>query len=54
MTAKFKYNGLIYGLDFGLFHPDGKLYTFKTLTLLGKSELEAGALVSDWYSTHAF
>ena len=54
MTTKFKYNGLVYGLDFGLFHPDGKLYTFKTLTLLGKSELEAGALVSDWYSTHAF
>jgi hypothetical protein len=54
MTTKFKYNGLIYGLDFGLFHPDGQLYTFKTLTLLGKSELEAGTLVSDWYSTHAF
>jgi hypothetical protein len=53
-AAKIKYNGLIYGLDYGLYHPDGKLYTFRTLTLLGRSEIEAGNLVSDWYAEHAF
>jgi hypothetical protein len=54
MVVKFNYHGLIYGLDFGLYHPDGKLYTFRTLTLMGKSEFEAGQIVSDWYATHAF
>jgi hypothetical protein len=53
-AIKIKYNGLIYGLDFGLYHPDGQLYTFRTLTMLGKNELEAGRLVSNWYSENAF
>lgn len=53
-ATKIKYNGLIYGLDFGLYHPDGKLYTFRTLNLLGRSEIEAGNLVSSWYAEHAF
>ena len=54
IAVKFNYNGLIYGLDFGLFHPDGKLYTFRTLIFLGNSELEAGTLVSDWYASYAY
>jgi 4-amino-4-deoxy-L-arabinose transferase-like glycosyltransferase len=53
-AAKIKYNGLVYGLDYGLYHPDGTLYTFRTLTLLGRSEIEAGNLVSNWYAEHAF
>ena len=53
-ATKIKYNGLIYGLDFGLYHPDGQLYTFRTLTMMGRNELEAGTLVSNWYSEHAF
>jgi hypothetical protein len=54
LITKLKFNGLVYGLDFGLLHPDGKLYAFRTLTMLGKTELEAGQLVSDWYSIYAY
>lgn len=54
LISKLKFNGLVYGLDFGLLHPDGKLYAFRTLTMLGKTELEAGQLVSNWYSMSAF
>ena len=53
-AAKWKYNGLIYGVDYGLYHPDGSLYTFRTLNWLGHSELDSGSLVSNWYRDHAF
>lgn len=50
---KVKYNGLILGFDYGLYHPDGSLYTFRSLTYLGKSELQSGLEVSNWYASHA-
>lgn len=53
IITKFKFNGLVYGLDFGLFHPDGTLYTFRTLTWMGKSQEQAGLEVANWYSNHA-
>ena len=53
-VSKWKYNGLIYGLDYGLYHPDGSLYTFRTLNWLGHSELDSGTLVSNWYRDHAY
>jgi len=52
--SKLKFNGLVYGLDFGLFHPDGQLYSFRALTMVGNSETAAGSIVSDWYRSHAF
>lgn len=54
LVSKLKYNGLVYGLDFGLYHPDGALYTFRTLMLLGHSQFDSGTLVSQWYGDHAF
>ena len=54
LLSKLKFNGLVYGLDFGLFHPDGQLYSFRALTMVGNSETTAGSIVSDWYSGHAF
>jgi hypothetical protein len=53
LAGKFFFNGLIYGLDFSLFHPDGTLYTFRSLSWLGNSQMESGRVVSDWYSQHA-
>ena len=53
LLAKLRANGLVYGLDFGLFHPDGSLYTFRTLTWLGYTQDEAGIKVSEWYANHA-
>jgi hypothetical protein len=54
LCSKLSYNGLVYGLDYGLFHPDGKLYTFRTLNFLGHSQTDAGNIVSNWYSIHAY
>jgi len=53
LVTKLHTHGLVYGLDFGLFHPDGTLYTFRSLTWLGKSQTEAGLEISNWYSSHA-
>jgi hypothetical protein len=54
LLSKLKFNGLVYGLDFGLFHPDGQLYSFRTLTMAGNSEAVSGSIVSDWYRDNAF
>ena len=54
LVSKLKFNGLVYGLDFGLFHPDGQLYSFRTLTMAGDTEVVSGSIVSDWYREHAF
>jgi hypothetical protein len=54
IVSKIKFNGLVYGLDYGLYHPDGALYAFKTLTMLGLPELDAGVIVSNWYSEFSF
>lgn len=52
-ATKLHTNGLLYGLDFGLYHPDGTLYTFRTLTWMGKTEVEAGLEISRFYASHA-
>jgi hypothetical protein len=54
LVSKLKFNGLVYGLDFGLFHPDGQLYSFRALTMAGNSEVVSGSIVSDWYRDHAY
>jgi hypothetical protein len=54
VASRFAYNGLVFGFDYGLFHPDGSLYAFKTLTLMGLSQQEAGFQVANWYAEHAF
>ena len=45
--------GFVFGLDYGLFHPDGMLYSFKTLTILGYSQGDAGLEVSKFYLQNA-
>ena len=54
VIAKLKYNGLVYGLDYGIYQPDGSHYTCRTLTFLGHSPIDAAKQTADWYSTHAF
>jgi len=54
LLSKLNFNGLVYGLDFGLFHPDGQLYSFRALTMAGNSEVASGSIVSDWYRDHAY
>ena len=52
-ASKLLFHGQIYGLDFGLYHPDGTLYTFRTLTWLGNSEIDAANKISIWYRENA-
>lgn len=53
LAKLFFLSGLVYGLDYGLFHPDGMLYSFKTLSFLGHSELSAGSEVAKFYLENA-
>lgn len=50
--AKILFNGLYLDLDYGLFHPDGAFYTFRTLLYVGYDKFEAGRIVADWYATY--
>jgi len=54
IVAKIKYNGLVFGLDYGLYHPDGTLYTMRALDWAGYTERESASIVSTWYNFHAF
>ena len=54
LLIKLKYNGLVFGFDYGLYHPDGALYTTRALDWSGYTESEAAKIVSNWYNIHAF
>lgn len=54
VLARLKFNGLVYGFDFGIFQPDGFDYSYKTLQLTGVDSLKASQEISSWYSSHSF
>lgn len=54
ILIKFRFNGLVFGFDYGLYHPDGALYSVRALDWAGLSEIEAATRVSNWYNMHAF
>ena len=54
LLIKLKYNGLVFGFDYGLYHPDGALYTTRALDWSGYTDTEAAKIVSNWYNIHAF
>lgn len=53
VAARLKVNGLIYGLDYGLFQPDGMYYSFKALEFLGWSDKAARTEVINWYQANS-
>ena len=53
IIVKLKFNGLILDLDFGLYHPDGALYTTRALDWSGYTETEAARIVSNWYNINS-
>jgi hypothetical protein len=53
VLARIKFHGLVYGLDFGLYHPDGSLYSVQALTFTGLGEETAYKIVNDFYFLHA-
>lgn len=54
VVVRLRFNGLILGLDYGLYHPDGALYSTKALDWAGYSETQAAETVASWYNLHAF
>ena len=54
IAIKLKFNGLVFGFDYGLYHPDGALYSVRALDWAGLSEIGAATEVSNWYNAHAF
>ena len=54
LVIKFRYNGLVFGFDYGLYHPDGALYATRALDWSGYTETEAARLVFSWYESNAY
>lgn len=53
-AAKLKFNGLVFGFDYGIYQPDGKFYTYRTLDWINRNPLESANQVVDWYKIHGF
>jgi len=51
--ARLKFNGSYAELDYGLYQPDGALYTVKTLQLLNYSLNDSIVQVNSWYAIHS-
>ena len=47
-------NGLSFGLDYGIYQPDGAHYAYRTLVFLGHGSAEAANQVVAWYQIHGF
>ena len=54
VISKLKFHGLQNGMDFGIYQPDGALYTMRTLLFLGHDQTEAANQISQWYATNAY
>lgn len=52
--AKYKYNGLVFGFDYGLYQPDGKYYTYMTLDFINHNPKLSAQSVVNWYATHGY
>jgi nitrate reductase NapE component len=52
VVSRLKFNGLVYNFDYGLYHPDGANYAFRTLSFLRSSNADAASEVSEWYAIH--
>ncbi len=53
LISRIFFNGLIYGLDYGIYQPDGIYYSVKTLQILGLDFENALKIVQTWYEDKA-
>lgn len=49
LTSRLYLDGFVHGLDYGIFFPDGVHYAFRTLKLIGLSDLQASEQVANWF-----
>ena len=54
VLARIKFNGLVYGFDYGIYQPDGIDYSFKTLQIIGVDPVKASQEISNWYGNNSF
>ena len=52
--SKLKFNGLILGVDYGIYQPDGKYYTYMALDILKQNPIQSAQEVVNWYAIHGF
>lgn len=54
VAAKIKFDGLVFGFDYGIYQPDGKFYTYMALDFLNHNPADSAKQVVDWYAIHGF
>lgn len=54
VLSRLLFNGSVLGFDYTIYQPDGANYTFRTLSFISATPLEAATKVSEWYATHGF
>jgi len=54
IAAKYKYNGLVFGFDYGIYQPDGKYYTYMALDFINNDPKQSAQSVVNWYAAHAY
>ena len=54
IAAKYKYNGLVFGFDYGIYQPDGKYYTYMALDFINNDPKQSAQSVVNWYATHGY
>ena len=53
VLARLKFNGLVYGFDYGIYQPDGVEYSYKALEFIGENPSQIATQVSAWYSENS-
>lgn len=54
VAAKIKFDGLVFGFDYGVYQPDGKFYTYMALDIFNHNPADSAKQVVDWYAIHGF
>lgn len=54
IAAKYKYNGLVFGFDYGIYQQDGKYYTYMTLDFINNDPKQSAQSVINWYASHSY
>ena len=52
VVTKIKFNGLVYGFDYGLYQPDGKYYTYMALEYVKSNPMLNAESVVQWYASN--
>ena len=54
VVSKIRFDGLVFGFDYGVYQPDGKFYTYMALDFFNHNPADSAKQVVDWYAVHGF